>query len=507
MASGDAKPIPQKNVAYRVTFPILDADGDLVTGATTPDSEISKDGGTFADCTNEITEIATASGMYFLDLTSTEMNADTVALIIKTATAGAKTTPIVLYPQEADDLRVAVTHWVATAVATPTVNGVPEVDVTHVGGTVQTAGDIMADTNDIQTRLPAALVSGRIDASVGAMAANVLTATAINADAITAAKIAPDAIGASELAADAVTEIQAGLATPTNITGGTITTVTNLTNAPTAGDLTATMKASVQAECEDAIVAKNLDKLVLLSGTADSGSTTTLVDAALTQADNDWWKGRMIVFTSGTLLGQCAIVTDFVAATDTITFAPPVTAAVSTHTYVILPGVSAWDDTIAEHLIAGSTGAALNAIDDFLDTEVAAILAAVDTEVAAIKSKTDQLTFTAANQIDANALSMANDLITSSKIAADAIGASELAADAANEIRDAVWAKAMTELSAVPGVTGNVLEALQWIFLLSRNKIPQTATTQLLRNDADSATIGTSTVSDDGTTFIRGKFA
>lgn len=35
------------------------------------------------------------------------------------------------------------------------------------------------------------------------------------------------------------------LATPTNITAGVITTVTNLTNAPTAGDLTAAMKTSV----------------------------------------------------------------------------------------------------------------------------------------------------------------------------------------------------------------------------------------------------------------------
>jgi len=35
------------------------------------------------------------------------------------------------------------------------------------------------------------------------------------------------------------------IASPTNITAGTITTVTNLTNAPTSGDLTATMKASV----------------------------------------------------------------------------------------------------------------------------------------------------------------------------------------------------------------------------------------------------------------------
>lgn len=59
-------------------------------------------------------------------------------------------------------------------------------------GTAQTAGDIMADTNDIQTRLPAALVGGRMDSSTGAMANNVLTAAAINADAITAAKVAAD---------------------------------------------------------------------------------------------------------------------------------------------------------------------------------------------------------------------------------------------------------------------------------------------------------------------------
>lgn len=90
--------MPVKGQAYRVTFPILDADGDLVTGATGLDSEVSKDAGTFADCTNEATEIATSSGMYYLDLTSTEMNADTVAILVKTSTSGAKTTPIVLYP-------------------------------------------------------------------------------------------------------------------------------------------------------------------------------------------------------------------------------------------------------------------------------------------------------------------------------------------------------------------------------------------------------------------------
>jgi hypothetical protein len=50
-----------------------------------------------------------------------------------------------------------------------------------------------AALTDIQSRIPGALVSGRMDASVGAMQANVLTATAINADAFTAAKFAADA--------------------------------------------------------------------------------------------------------------------------------------------------------------------------------------------------------------------------------------------------------------------------------------------------------------------------
>lgn len=67
------------------------------------------------------------------------------------------------------------------------------------GTTLQAEVDgIQADTEDIQARLPVALVAGRIDASVGAMAANVVTAAAIATDAITADKIAAAAITASE---------------------------------------------------------------------------------------------------------------------------------------------------------------------------------------------------------------------------------------------------------------------------------------------------------------------
>lgn len=46
-----------------------------------------------------------------------------------------------------------------------------------------------------------------------------------------------------------------------------------------------------------------------------------------------------------------------------------------------------------------------------------------------------------------------------------------------------------------------------WLGAVSRNKLTQTATTQVVRNDADNANIASSTVSDNGTTFTRGEFS
>lgn len=98
--------------------------------------------------------------------------------------------------------------------------GSPTTTVGLSGTTVKTATDIATDVaavkvdtaailvdtgTTLDVRIPAALVGGRMDSSVGAIAANV----------ITAASIATDAIDADALAADAVTEIQAGLSTLT----------------------------------------------------------------------------------------------------------------------------------------------------------------------------------------------------------------------------------------------------------------------------------------------------
>lgn len=75
------------------------------------------------------------------------------------------------------------------------------------------------------------------------------------------------------------------------------------------------------------------------------------------------------------------------------------------------------------------------------------------------------------------------------------------------EVLDVLATDTFAEASAVPAATSTIKDKINWMFALHRNKVTQTATTLLVRNDADAATIGTATVSDDLTTAIRGEFA
>ena len=93
------------------------------------------------------------------------------------------------------------------------------------------------------------------------------------------------------------------------------------------------------------------------SSTADSGTTTTLVDAALTEAD-DFWNNYVLVITGGTNQGHTAVITDFDAASDTLTFTPASPSGITTETYILLPGlglsnVQAWLGTAVS---AGTAG-------------------------------------------------------------------------------------------------------------------------------------------------------
>lgn len=92
-----ALPYPIKGARFTTLVPYLDADGDP-TDPTTPDTEVSKDGGAFADCTEEVTTISGSNGTGYLTLTGDELNASLVALCAKVA-SGPKATLLTLHPR------------------------------------------------------------------------------------------------------------------------------------------------------------------------------------------------------------------------------------------------------------------------------------------------------------------------------------------------------------------------------------------------------------------------
>lgn len=193
-----------------------------MTGLAVTDIEIYKDGSTTQRASDAGYTLLDTDGIDFDSITgihgfsidtgdNTDAGFYTVGawfhVVVSAVTIDSQTVNFIacafrLMPAEAiaGKPKVDVDAWLGTAAATPTVNGVPEVDLTHVAGATTdvsalatNVAAILVDTGTtLDGRLPAVLVSGRIDASVGAMAANVLTATAINADAITAAKVAAD---------------------------------------------------------------------------------------------------------------------------------------------------------------------------------------------------------------------------------------------------------------------------------------------------------------------------
>lgn len=166
-----------RNAAVTIYFPMINRGAqDFDLGDWTPvaaDTKYSVDGGAFANTTNPPAH--EGQGIWSLVLTAGEVNGKRTAIsIIDSATKSVE-----------DQALIISTFGDATAA-------------------IET---LPADVKKWLTVAPSALVSGRVDTSVGAMAANVVTAAAIAANALTAAKIATNAIGASQLAADAALEI------------------------------------------------------------------------------------------------------------------------------------------------------------------------------------------------------------------------------------------------------------------------------------------------------------
>lgn len=100
-----ALPYPIRGCRFTVPIPYLDNAGGP-TDPVTPDTEVSKDGGAYADCTEEVTVIAGGNGSAYLTLTGDELLASLVFLAAKVA-SGPKNTLAALQPRVLPTLRRA----------------------------------------------------------------------------------------------------------------------------------------------------------------------------------------------------------------------------------------------------------------------------------------------------------------------------------------------------------------------------------------------------------------
>jgi hypothetical protein len=128
---------PVKGARFTLLVPYLDADGDP-TDPTTPDTEISKDGGAFADCAEEVTTISGSNGVGYLTLTGDELNASVVALCAKVA-SGPKATLLTLHPRVLPVVR-AGTAQAGAAGSITLDSGAASIDDYYNGCLVRTTG-------------------------------------------------------------------------------------------------------------------------------------------------------------------------------------------------------------------------------------------------------------------------------------------------------------------------------------------------------------------------------
>lgn len=205
----------------------------------------------------------------------------------------------------------------------------------------------------------------------------------------------------------------------------------------------------------------------IASGTADSGTTTTLVDAARTEADTDYWKGALLLITSGTISGQVRQITGFNPATDTITVDRAFTQAVGTNTYEIL-ATGYVDTTVVDGIQAD--------LDNGTDG-----LGAIKADTAAILVDTNEL------QTDdvPGLIAALNDVS---------------AADVNAQMVDVL----STDTQSLPGqgapsATPTLATAIMYLYKNWRNRKTQDSTTWELYDDAGTTVDQKATVSDDGT--------
>ena len=287
-----------------------DADGKTAEAGLTLDVEVSKNGQALANKNDATTPVHDAAGdidgYYNCELDTTDTGTLGTLTVVAYA-AGALPVRVdyaIITAQvwdsffSTDLLDVNAAQWLGTACAAPTVAGVPEVDVTHIGGVAQSATDLkdFADTG--------------YDPTAHKVQGVVLTDTTttntdmVGTDNAALASVLGAAVGASISADIAAVKAETVLIVadtdelqtddyPTTIAAVKTDTAAILVDTAVIGALgagltavpwNAAWDAEVQSEVQDALVANDLDHLIQVDAAAEEPTDGSYLDQMMHKA-------------------------------------------------------------------------------------------------------------------------------------------------------------------------------------------------------------------------------
>lgn len=277
-----------------------------------------------------------------------------------------------------------------TFVATDNVSIFLPDNVHAVQGTTQTAGDIIGDTNDIQTRLPAALVNSRMDSAVDATgfeqgaidnvwdepltgsSHNVATSSGRRLRQVEEAFVHANGTIATvtnghtfTLDAGAVATADYYIGDRLQIVEGTgagqsriivaytsgkvVTLDSDFTTNPDTSSLYEVVAADVHVSVSDADLAEGFVATY-------TDTVTITLDTTIAVATTDYYLGQMIVFTHGTGAGQSRIITGYTSGR-VVTMAPPLTTALDTTTtwHIVAADTALLEDSLVRSTAKAGT--------------------------------------------------------------------------------------------------------------------------------------------------------
>jgi hypothetical protein len=313
----------------------------------------------------------------------------------------------------------AATTVVTSASATAGYSGVDWSKVTSAtstvnlsGTTIKTATDVETDTQDIQSRLPTALVSGRMDASVGAAASNSITAASLAADASSEIASAVRTELATELG-----RIDASVSSRSSHTASDVwlvgtRTLTAFSFSVTVGTIgnnvitAATLAADAGAEIASAVRSELATELARIDAATSSRSS---------HSASDVWSvatRTLTAFSFSVTVGTNNDKTGYSLAT------APLDASGT--------AAAVWGALLASYTTADTFGA----------------------RVVRSTNSNNSVAITGANHVAADIHELQPAVIQATHFDLGAIDANALAADAAAEIAAAVWSAATRTLTA-----------------------------------------------------------